>query len=313
MRPLTPIERWELSYQVTNVLAESSDSQAAITEILALVGRAMEFDAGSFWVVHELRSVLRCVSFWSGTDRQFPNFELVTRVRDLSHGQGLPGKAWEVRKPVCFPDVTKAPNFPRAMVAEIDGIRFGIAFPAFRLRRVFGVFEFFSRKSEAADEDTMKFFAALGVQIGVFLEHFRISDSVIEDEAEVRLAAERSVDAVLTIDEHSKVIYANSAVFKVFGWKPKELIGGSLTRIMPEYLRHVHEQGIQRYTSTGKRHLDWSEIHLPALHKDGHEIPVTLAFGEFWRAGSRVFTGFARLRRSSDQTHVKGEIDNLSG
>jgi PAS domain S-box-containing protein len=302
MRPLTPIERWELSYQITNVLAESTDSQAAISEIVALVGTAMEFDAGSFWVVHELRSELRCVSFWSATGREFPNFELVTRVRDIAHGQGLPGKAWASLKPEGFPDLAKAPNFARAMVAKIDGLQSGMAFPAFRLRQVFGVFEFFGRETQESDEETLKFFAALGVQIGVFLEHFRISESVIEDEKEVRLAAERSLDAVLTIDESSKVLYANTAVFKIFGWKPEELIGGKLTKIMPEYLRHLHEDGIRRYTTTGKRHLDWSEIQLPALHKDGHEVPVTLAFGEFWRAGLRVFTGFARLRESEPQT-----------
>jgi PAS domain S-box-containing protein len=238
------------------------------------------------------------VSFWSAAGRQFPNFELVTRVRDIAHAQGLPGKAWASLKPECFPDLTKETNFPRALVAKIDGLRFAIAFPASRLRQVFGVFEFFGRETQESDEETLKFFAALGVQIGVFLEHFRISDSVIEDEKEVRLAAERSLNAVLTIDETSKVLFANTAVFKIFGWKPEELIGGKLTKIMPEYLRHLHEGGIHRYTTTGKRHLDWSEVHLPALNKDGHEVPVTLAFGEFWRAGSRIFTGFARLQES---------------
>src|SRR5437868_8509498 len=124
MRPLTPVERWELSYQITGVLAESSDSQSAISEILDLVGNAMQFDAGSFWVVHELRTVLRCVSFWTRSGLEFSNFELVTRVRDLAHGQGIPGRAWESIKPVCVPDVAKATNSPRAMVAEIDGLRF---------------------------------------------------------------------------------------------------------------------------------------------------------------------------------------------
>lgn len=120
---------------------------------------------------------------------------------------------------------------------------------------------------------------------------------MIEDDTSVRIAAEKSLGAVLTIDETSIVIFANSAVFSVFGWDPKELISGSLTRIMPEYLRHVHEHGITRYVTTGKRHLDWSAIELPGLYKDGHEIPLTLAFGEFWRAGKRIFTGFVHMRQ----------------
>ena len=135
------------------------------------------------------------------------------------------------------------------------------------------------------------------MQIGVFLEHYRISESVVGDEAEVRLVAERAIDAVFTIDENSTVLYANSAVFDVFGWRPEEIIGGPLTKMMPKALRPAHERGIRHYSATGERHLNWSEVRLPGLHKDGREIPLTLAFGEFWRAGQRVFTGFARLRQ----------------
>ena len=173
----------------------------------------------------------------------------------------------------------------------------GMAFSAHRLREVFGVFEFFSREVGPCPEETMRFRAALGIQYGVFLGHYHIKDLVIEDVEEVWLAAERLGDVVFTIEEGSTILFANSAVFPVLGWKPQELIGGSLTKIMPEYLRHVHEQGIARYVSTGMRHLDWSSIALPGLHKDGNEVPLQLEFGEFWRDGKRVFTGFAKLNR----------------
>ncbi len=292
MRRLTPKEQLELSYAVTTIMAESDDPQAAVTQVLALTGVAFGFDVGGFWVVHELRATLRCASFWTKPGVKFPNFELVSRVRDLPFGKGLPGKSWQTRRPVFMPDLA---DIPRALGAKIDGLQTGVAFPAFRLRRVFGVFEFFSRGHEAPEEDTIAFFAALGIQIGVFLEHYGITDNVIEDEGEVRLAAERSVDAVITIDEDSTVLFANSATLQVFGWRPEELVGDKLTKIIPQLLRPRHEAGIRRYSTTGKRHLNWSEIHLPALHKDGHEVPVALAFGEFWRKGNRVFTGFARL------------------
>jgi PAS domain S-box-containing protein len=303
MRRLLANELSELSQAVTAILAEGPAPQSAVSEILACVGMAFEFDAGSFWVVHELRAVLRCVTFWTREGLAFPSFELVTRVRDISFGQGLPGQCWEKRLPAFVPNMGES-DVPRANVARIDGIQAGVAFPAFRLRRVFGIFEFFSQTEESPAEDSVKFFAALGVQIGVFLEHYQVNENVIEDEAEVRLAAERAMDAVLTVDENSNVIYANSACYEVFGWKPKELVGEKLTKLMPEYLRRRHEEGIHRYSVTGKRHLDWSEIQLPGLHKDGHEILLTLAFGEFWRAGNRVFTGFARLRAADKVKEV---------
>ncbi|HUQ49716.1 MAG TPA: PAS domain S-box protein [Terriglobales bacterium] len=294
MKDLSAIERWEVSYQITALLAESADPQRTVYGVLSLVGTAMDFDAGSFWVLHEERAVLRAASFWTKPGLLFPNFELVTRVREMTMGQGLPGKVWETQDLVWYPELAKAANFPRALVAAMDGIHLGVAFPAKRMRHVFGVFEFFSRERWECDLECRRFLAALGVQIAVFLEYYRIKDSVVEEDDKVRLAADRSLDAVLTIDKTSKILYANSAVRQLFGWAPQELIGGQLTKVIPEYLRHVHEEGIRRYNETGVRHLDWNEIRVPGLHKEGHEVPLVLAFGEFWRAGERVFTGFAR-------------------
>ncbi len=65
---------------------------------------------------------------------------------------------------------------------------------------------------------------------------------------------------------------------------------------MPEYLRHVHERGLSRYVVTGERHISWDGVPLPGLHKNGQEISLIISFGEFLRAGKRVFTGFAKLR-----------------
>jgi len=63
---------------------------------------------------------------------------------------------------------------------------------------------------------------------------------------------------------------------------------------MPEYLRHVHEHVLARYVATGQRHVSWDGVSPPGLHKNGHEIPLVISFGEFVRAGKRVFTGFAK-------------------
>jgi len=100
--------------------------------------------------------------------------------------------------------------------------------------------------------------------------------------------------AIFTIDDQSNILFANPAVEKVFGYKGEELIGGKLTVVMPEYLRHVHEHGLARYVATGQRHVSWDGVSLPGLHKNGHEIPLVISFGEVVRAGKRVFTGFAK-------------------
>jgi signal transduction histidine kinase len=59
-------------------------------------------------------------------------------------------------------------------------------------------------------------------------------------------------------------------------------------------MRAGHEAGLARFIRTASRNIPWSGVSLPGLHKDGHEIPLELSFGEFEREGKRYFTGIAR-------------------
>ena len=282
---------------MTKILAETPAAEVAMRDILGLLGMATGMDAGSFFVVHEEGIALQCVHFWN-VEPRFPNFEGVTRVRPFLYGEGLPGRAWKERKPVWLLNLKEDPNFPRASVAKMDGLVSGVAFPLHVGQHVVGVVELLSRAVAHPDSAMQEFFAALGGQIGVFLSHYRITDNLQQIEAEFHLIAQGSTDAVFTIDESSTILFASTATEAIFGYRPEELVGSKLTMVMPEHLRHLHERGIQRYIETGRRNLHWGEVLLPALHKNGKEIPVKLAFGEFWRGGKRVFTGFARLQET---------------
>ncbi|MEK6335913.1 MAG: GAF domain-containing protein [Acidobacteriota bacterium] len=134
--------------------------------------------------------------------------------------------------------------------------------------------------------------------------------------------ADTASDAIISIDEESTILFINRAAEGIFGYTRAELIGQSLTILMPEYLRHVHHAGLERYVATGARHISWEAVELPGLHKDGREIPLELSLGEFVEDGRRFFTGIARditerrklERRLSAQFHVArilAESDSL--
>lgn len=107
--------------------------------------------------------------------------------------------------------------------------------------------------------------------------------------------ARSAPDAILTIDAESIVLSANPAVERIFGYTPEELIGGSLHVLIPERLRQSHDAGVEHYLATGRRNVAWTGLFLPAVRKDGSEIPVEISFGEFIEPGGRhVFSGFVR-------------------
>jgi PAS domain S-box-containing protein len=107
--------------------------------------------------------------------------------------------------------------------------------------------------------------------------------------------AESAPDAILTIDEESTIHTANPAVERIFGYAPSELVGLPLTTLIPERLRAAHVAGLARYLRTGQRNIPWTGVQLPALRKDGREVPVEISFGQFVDdSGHRVFSGFVR-------------------
>ncbi len=149
-------------------------------------------------------------------------------------------------------------------------------------------------------------------------ERKQVEQALAESEERYRTVAETASDAILSIDENSTILFANSATTDVFGYKPEELVGKNLTTLMPEGMRHLHQMGIQRYIATGNRRLNWDGTELVGLHRDGHEIPLELSFGEYTKAGKHYFTGFARdigqrklaeqaLRESEQQLRVVTE------
>jgi PAS domain S-box-containing protein len=88
-----------------------------------------------------------------------------------------------------------------------------------------------------------------------------------DSENRFRTLAETASDAIITIDEHSRIVLVNQAAEKVFGYTRQEMIGAELTMLMPESLRHRHHAGFGRYMRTGERNMSWEAIELPGLHK----------------------------------------------
>src|SRR5215467_16324331 len=113
-------------------------------------------------------------------------------------------------------------------------------------------------------------------------------------EERYRVVVETANDAVISTDETGRILFANSATSRVFGYDSSELIGKPLTMLMPEYMRQVHETGFSRYLETGVRHMSWQGTELIGLHKNGREFPVEISIGELAQSGRRMFTGFIR-------------------
>ena len=285
---------WEISYAVSKLLAESDNAVEVLPRVLGYLGQETGWDQGNVWRVDYDNVVIRCIVSWHRDGVEASDFERLSQLRTFSIGQGLPGQIWDSHQAHWVEDLWSATNFPRLSVAQRDGLHSGAAFPIQIARRVIGAIEFFSRERREKDPAIIELLTQVCGLLAMFLDRVRAEELLTGAESQFKLLAESSIDAIITIDGSSTILFVNSAVERLFGYTRAELKGQKLMQLIPQRMRSAHEAGIRNFMETGTRRLDWDGVILPARHKDGHEITVEIRFGHFERGGQMLFSGYIR-------------------
>jgi PAS domain S-box-containing protein len=121
-----------------------------------------------------------------------------------------------------------------------------------------------------------------------------IEKALKEAEIRFRSIAESANDAIISADSKGNIISWNKAAENMFGYSEVDIIHQSLTLIIPERFRILHEKGIERVNQGGSRHVIGKTVELTGLHKDGHEFPLELSLSTWNVGGENFFCGIIR-------------------
>ncbi|HYP17936.1 MAG TPA: ATP-binding protein [Opitutus sp.] len=170
--------RVELQHTVTRVLAEAEPLEPTLRRILEIMARGLDADYGAFWTVDRATQSLRCAELWRAPGERLDEFAAVSRSATFAAGVGLPGRLLAERQPVFITEATwqDSAQFPRRDVAAGAGLKGGTGFPILLRFEIFGVVEFFTREPQQPNAQLLKLFAALGTQIGQFIERQRLEE-----------------------------------------------------------------------------------------------------------------------------------------
>jgi PAS domain S-box-containing protein len=114
-------------------------------------------------------------------------------------------------------------------------------------------------------------------------------------EARQRVILETALDAVISVDQNSRVTYVNSAFEQTFGYRAEEVIGRDLAEtIVPPSLREAHRRGLVRYLETGQASILNRRIEMSAMRADGTEFPAEVSVTRTGLPGQSAFTGYVR-------------------
>jgi PAS domain S-box-containing protein len=124
-----------------------------------------------------------------------------------------------------------------------------------------------------------------------------IDNSVPLTHSHERLAAivASAMDAIITIDEHQRIIQFNPAAERMFKLPASEAIGQPLERFIPHRFRADHNEHIRRFGSTGETSRQMGALGaVSALRADGEEFPVEASISQGMAGEERLSTVIMR-------------------
>lgn len=128
----------------------------------------------------------------------------------------------------------------------------------------------------------------------VQLEVRRLSIVEADGRRRFNAVAGSSPDAIICADGFGRILSWNSAAETMFGHSANEAIGQSLTMIMPEKFRPMHEAGMERVRAGRPTKLIGSLVTVPALRHDGTEFPIEMSLSHWSESGEHRFGAIVR-------------------
>ncbi len=118
-----------------------------------------------------------------------------------------------------------------------------------------------------------------------------------------------SVDGILTIDREQKIVQFNCGAERLFGYQQVEVIGSSISRLIPEHVRAVHETHVARRLQTidGSRQVERLQTVM-GRRSSGVLFPLEGTITHFKQDGDSYFT--AIVRDVSDRLKAEEETRN---
>jgi len=195
---------------VNAILAEGRTLKETAPKLVETLGTLGEWDMCNLWQFDRAAGEFVCIEVWHPPGVEIGELETVTRGRraKLPHRRGLLGRVLASGEPTWIADIaTDTGYYQRAEAARRSGLHAAFCFPIKLGAEVLGFVECYSREVRMPDPDFVRTLAAIGIQLGHFIERTRA-----EEELELlsRLPKENPAP-VLRLEESGVLAYANPA------------------------------------------------------------------------------------------------------
>ena len=104
-----------------------------------------------------------------------------------------------------------------------------------------------------------------------------------------------SIDAIVTVDAHQRVVIFSTGAEQLFGWRADEIIGQPLSVLLPDRVREAHAGHVAGFQRSSIRHKAMQQRSVVAARrKDGTEVHVEASLSKVVSGGALYMTAIVR-------------------
>jgi PAS domain S-box-containing protein len=135
-------------------------------------------------------------------------------------------------------------------------------------------------------------------------ERLRAEEALRDSATKFRSVAQSATDAIIATDSAGHIISWNNGAHSIFGYSESEILGSSLSRLMPEVYRTAHEREIARRVDPGEI---GNIVESIGFRQDGSQFPLEVSLNTWMNGKEKFYCGFIRDITSRKRIEVELE------
>nr|MDZ8097146.1 PAS domain S-box protein [Nostoc sp. DedSLP01] len=282
-------QRRDIQYAVARILAEAKTLAEATPAILQAVCENLGWQVGVLWQIDSYSAVLHCINYWQAANVDMQEFFEATQQITFARGVGLPWRVWATCQPHWISELSKDNNLTRTAIASGVGLKSGFGFPILLGEEILGVIECFSDRIQEADTDLLQMMAAVGSQIGQFIERKRTETSLRETQELFQSFMNHSPLAAFIKDESGRYVYVNAWVERASRHQQIDFIGKTDFELLPPAIAEQFRTNDLAVLSSGQP----MQILETIDYEDGKHSYMSFKFPFRNAAGEQLLAGVA--------------------
>jgi PAS domain S-box-containing protein len=135
-------------------------------------------------------------------------------------------------------------------------------------------------------------------------------NTLVRDEINLRSYMEAALGGILAVNSGGSIVFMNGHTEQMFGYERSEIVGGSLTILIPERFHEKYAAAFRAYFEAPSVRLLDMNMDLVALRKSGEEFPVEIGLSFVQGEEGTIALGF--ITDVTERMHTRDELSRVN-